>query len=275
MGRPVLEDSSLENVLLPAPAIPVMTMRRPTTEAPFDSLMAPRYSSTSLRSTGDVWREESAESWHTTLVSVAIRLRSRAGLPTSHCSGFVGARAHGHMVESRGPRRSRPLGQAGACGLTPIRWADGEDSLNWDALGAIGEVIGAVAVLATLIYLAVQTRQNTRAVQHAASRGVMEDANAWRFRVVENPEISEFLRAGLRDPDSLSANDKYRFRMLLDSLVFHWQHAVAAGEALPIANITRMLGTPGGAWYWSRAKDVLTPEFIEYVDGLLADPNSE
>jgi hypothetical protein len=28
--------------------------------------------------------------------------------------------------------------------------------MNWDAIGAIGEVIGAVAVVASLVYLAVQ-----------------------------------------------------------------------------------------------------------------------
>jgi len=33
--------------------------------------------------------------------------------------------------------------------------------MNWDAIGAIGESLGAIAVLVTLIYLAIQIRQNT------------------------------------------------------------------------------------------------------------------
>lgn len=141
--------------------------------------------------------------------------------------------------------------------------------MDWNAVGAIGEVVGAVAVVATLIYLSVQTSQNTRAVRHAAARGVADDANAWRFKVVENAEVAEILRGGLRDPEELSANDRYRFRMLMDALVFHWQHAVQAGEPIPEVNITRMLGTPGGVWYWARAKDVLDSDFIRYVDDLL------
>ncbi len=32
-------------------------------------------------------------------------------------------------------------------------------------LGALGELLGSVAVLATLIYLALQTRQNTMAIR--------------------------------------------------------------------------------------------------------------
>ncbi len=37
--------------------------------------------------------------------------------------------------------------------------------MNWDALGAIAELIGAVAVLLTLIYLAIQSRQNNELVK--------------------------------------------------------------------------------------------------------------
>jgi len=34
--------------------------------------------------------------------------------------------------------------------------------MNWDAIGAIGEIIGALAVVVTLIYLAIQTRHNSK-----------------------------------------------------------------------------------------------------------------
>ena len=67
----------------------------------------------------------------------------------------------------------------------------------------------------------------------------------------------------------MNANDKYRFRMFLDALVFHWQHAVDADESLPKENIKRVLSQPGGVWYWARAKDVLTPEFIAFVESQL------
>ena len=37
--------------------------------------------------------------------------------------------------------------------------------MNWDALGAIGELIGAVAVIATLVYVAAQVRENTKSLE--------------------------------------------------------------------------------------------------------------
>jgi hypothetical protein len=40
--------------------------------------------------------------------------------------------------------------------------------MNWAAIGAIGEIVGAVAVVVTLAYLAIQVRQNTRMMQREA-----------------------------------------------------------------------------------------------------------
>ena len=37
--------------------------------------------------------------------------------------------------------------------------------MNWEAIGAVGEIVGAVAVVGTLFYLAIQIRQNNRVVE--------------------------------------------------------------------------------------------------------------
>jgi hypothetical protein len=142
--------------------------------------------------------------------------------------------------------------------------------MNWEAIGAIGELIGALAVVVTLLFLTIQIRQSTRAVRHATERGVAEDANAWRYKIIENAEVSQLFRTGLRDPEALDENDRYRFRMLLDALFTHWQHAVKSGQADAIdnANIQRILSQAGGAWYWSRSRTVgfFSAEFIDFID---------
>jgi len=46
--------------------------------------------------------------------------------------------------------------------------------MNWEAIGAIGESVGAFAVLITLGYLAVQVRQNTQSMRTSALRSVQD-----------------------------------------------------------------------------------------------------
>lgn len=45
--------------------------------------------------------------------------------------------------------------------------------MNWEAIGAIGEVLGAIFVFATLVYLSLQVRSNSRQLKsqnlHAAT----------------------------------------------------------------------------------------------------------
>ena len=41
--------------------------------------------------------------------------------------------------------------------------------MNWDAIGAIAELLGAVGVIASLVYLAGQIRQNSRLVRSSTT----------------------------------------------------------------------------------------------------------
>ena len=49
--------------------------------------------------------------------------------------------------------------------------------LNWEAIGAVGEIIGALAVLLTLIYLAMQIRQNTSTNHANALNQILTEIN--------------------------------------------------------------------------------------------------
>lgn len=54
-------------------------------------------------------------------------------------------------------------------------------AMNWEAIGAVGEILGALAVVVTLVYLSVQIRQNSRMIQR--------DAHLDRIRHVTDPLI--------------------------------------------------------------------------------------
>jgi hypothetical protein len=50
--------------------------------------------------------------------------------------------------------------------------------MNWDATGAIGEVAGAIGVIVTLIYLANQLRQNTKAMRSSTYEAYNQSGNS-------------------------------------------------------------------------------------------------
>jgi hypothetical protein len=146
--------------------------------------------------------------------------------------------------------------------------------MNWDAIGAVAEAVGAIAVITTLIYLTIQLRQNTKAIEHSSYRGVLDDAHEWMYKLIENPEVAELYLAGMRG-DEQSTSDRLRFSLLLNTLFVHWNHALAAGafEVVNNSQIAGVLAHPGGAAYWRRTVSnntiSLNPEFIDLVNGHL------
>jgi hypothetical protein len=54
--------------------------------------------------------------------------------------------------------------------------------MNWDAIGAAGEILGALAVVVSIGYLSIQIRSNTRATRASAGFDAMHswaDSNLW------------------------------------------------------------------------------------------------
>ncbi len=61
--------------------------------------------------------------------------------------------------------------------------------MNWEAVGAIGEVVGALGVIVTLGYLAIQIRQNSAVVRASTRQTISTTQAEIGFRLAENPEL--------------------------------------------------------------------------------------
>lgn len=92
--------------------------------------------------------------------------------------------------------------------------------MNWDAVGAIGAVIGGVAVVVTLGFLAIQIRQSERTQReaNAIARSAVIDkvfeefSTLWLF-LAADPEITRIWIAGCAG-ETLEEIEAERFRQL-------------------------------------------------------------
>jgi hypothetical protein len=74
--------------------------------------------------------------------------------------------------------------------------------MNWVAIGAIGEILAAVAVLVTLIYLSLQVRQANLHAKSQARQRMIEQTQDELHLIVNDPSIHElFVRDGSLGPD--------------------------------------------------------------------------
>jgi len=69
--------------------------------------------------------------------------------------------------------------------------------MNWEAVSGIGEVVGATAVVVSLIYLAFQVRQNTSITRASVRHAVTERAMAGASPFVASEKLSRSLQRSI------------------------------------------------------------------------------
>lgn len=94
--------------------------------------------------------------------------------------------------------------------------------MNWDAIVAIVEIIGLMAVVASLIYLAVQVRQNSQLISQntlVARSAMVHETSAFYARffelVADNSELASIFHRG-KNSEELNPVELERFEALLE-----------------------------------------------------------
>ncbi len=83
--------------------------------------------------------------------------------------------------------------------------------MNWDAIGAIGEILGAFGILDTLIYLSIQIRSNTKEVKSENVHRVTDSFNQLNILIASDERLAELWHKGVANYDDLSDTEKARF----------------------------------------------------------------
>ena len=88
--------------------------------------------------------------------------------------------------------------------------------MNWEAIGAIGEIIGAIAVVVTLAYLAVQVRNSTRVARSATRQAIAETAMEHGTHLVSDRDL---MTALLRDFKGQDQDEVDRARLMAHNYI--------------------------------------------------------
>src|SRR2546423_2323443 len=82
--------------------------------------------------------------------------------------------------------------------------------MNWEAITAISQLVGSVAVVVSVLYLAVQLRSSTRVARVAAQGAAAAAPRHVAQPVIGNAEPGRGLRTGPQNLDALSPGDPAR-----------------------------------------------------------------
>ena len=150
--------------------------------------------------------------------------------------------------------------------------------MNWEQIGALGQVAAAVGLIPSLIYLAIQVREQNR-VNRRASLDLHSTQQIELIRTInESQEFGSIYLRGLRDFESLDPVSRLRFGAYLmrvfrywDGIYFHYTDG-----AMPPAfwqsvsrQIRDVVAYPGVQAWWASRKHWYTDEFNALIASVI------
>ena len=150
--------------------------------------------------------------------------------------------------------------------------------MNWDAIGAIAELLGAIGVMGTLLYLAVEMRKNTTATQQQNHHTIVTRRSELFESWSHDKEISALIVTGWAGED-LDPIDAMRFVWAMMNWMGHLQDVFKQYRAGTIErdvweaekqSLGATFGQPGFVSWWSEASQYYMPEFVEAIESVEA-----
>ena len=147
--------------------------------------------------------------------------------------------------------------------------------MSLDELGNLGEFIAAVATIFTLAYLALQIRQNTRALKTTSHQETTREATGFTSQLAGDAELAEIFSIGTKDWSTLEDKDRLRLSMLLFGLFFNFQNIFTLHKSGAIdeeywqsqLEVMRWyMSLPGVLHWWGLAKNRLRDSFVSFVE---------
>lgn len=152
--------------------------------------------------------------------------------------------------------------------------------MSLEQLSYLAQVVGSVGLILSLVFVGLQIKHNTAALQRNEHNSTMAQWTVLRQAIAQNRDIAELMTSGLGGERALDAADQLRMEQMLQEYAwasFHIWDRTQRGvfpkgtfEATAGALLRIILTTPGGESWWREAKHIgFAPAFVADVDAVL------
>jgi len=146
-------------------------------------------------------------------------------------------------------------------------------------LGSIGELVAAIATIATLVYLAVQVRQNTRALRSSTFQDIAGAMSSTTEAVATHPEIAVLMVKATGGLVDLTREERVRYSFILLT-TFRRLETIYVQQQMGLIELAltegfersalSVLAEGGGLEWWQSAKEAFSTAFASHVDSRIA-----
>jgi hypothetical protein len=149
---------------------------------------------------------------------------------------------------------------------------------------AIAEMVGAIAIIVSLIYVGVQLRQNTQATRVHTSQVFVQTFGGIMSHQIQEPEFRDIYWRGLAGLSNLHGSELAAFGAWMgitirawESFYFQWQAGAFEDQIWSGWNcqFRDLFGYPGVQEVWRIRRHHLSEEFCKFVEESIAGKESK
>lgn len=149
--------------------------------------------------------------------------------------------------------------------------------MNWEAINAISQLISSIAVVFSLLYLAMQVHRSTRVGKIAAQDSVATALRDVTKPFMENEQLSRIWQVGLENLNALSREEQvrfyhaaYQFLKAFETIHFHFAYGLLDVQLWEGWRelLRHYVVAPGIAHYWKLRHELFSKRFQQFVQSL-------
>jgi hypothetical protein len=149
--------------------------------------------------------------------------------------------------------------------------------MNWTAVSAIGELVGAAAVIVSLLYVAGQVRHGSRVARVTGGEVLAANLRGFTQPLALDAELNRIWNIGIEGGGDLTPSERSRFlhlatqfgKLIESAHLYHASGVMDEGTWSGWrAAASHYFTSPGWKAYWATRADFYSPKFQAFVEGL-------
>ncbi|MFY0625790.1 MAG: hypothetical protein JXR07_05835 [Reichenbachiella sp.] len=145
-------------------------------------------------------------------------------------------------------------------------------------ISIITEIVGAVAIVVSLIFVGIQFIENTKATKSATAASTVSTISSWYTEMGNNQQSSTLFWNFMADPGSLSSVERFQVIISLHGLFLTFQNSYYLNQQGTLdshiqESITKaavgVKDQPGFRLFWKLRRELFFTEFQKHIDAIV------
>jgi hypothetical protein len=156
--------------------------------------------------------------------------------------------------------------------------------MTLEAIYYISQIVAVVGIFASLIFVGLQIRQNTKAIKATSHHAITDSFNAINNLILSDPKVARIMRLTLAGSEAFDEDERISANYMLlanmrifETLYYQYKNGTLDKKLFDaeLKTLKWVVTLPGFLAWWPVNPISLSDEFRAFIDGLIRDAQAE